>query len=57
MKSLVLSLLNDPFGVSRSNYKVLMDIYEDEVGEEEADALEDRTVMVRIDGQRRYRIT
>ena len=57
MKSLILALLCDPLGVSRSNYKTLMDIYEDETNPEKTAALEDRIQKVTIDGFERYRIT
>ena len=56
MKNLILNLLHDPFGVSRQNLKTLLDIYEDEEGVEEADALEDRVSETTIDGHKRYRI-
>jgi len=57
MESLILALLNDPFGVSKANIKTLLQIYEDETGEEDADALEDQISETTIDGHKRYRIT
>jgi len=57
MKYLILSLLADPFGVSKANLKTLMQIYEDECGEEEADALEQQIQMVTINDMKRWRIT
>ena len=56
MKSLVMSLLNDPFGVSRDHYKILMDIYEDETSPEEAAELDNQVLKTTIDGYERYRL-
>lgn len=52
MKSLLLSLLADPFGVSKENLKALLQIMEDEEGEAVAEEIETRVTesQLRIPG-------
>jgi len=38
MKSILLAALNDPLGVSKANLKTLLQIVEDDEGEDAADA-------------------
>lgn len=46
MESLILNILADPFGVSYENRKTLLQILEDEVGEERCDEIEARMVEI-----------
>ncbi|MCA9112549.1 MAG: hypothetical protein KDA52_21530 [Planctomycetaceae bacterium] len=55
MESLVCSLLADPFGVSKENYRVLMDILEDECGEERAEEVDRKVESVTIHTMTRFR--
>lgn len=48
MKSLLLSLLADPFGLSKSNLKFLLQIVEDEDGEAVVEAIEARLIETQI---------
>ena len=56
MIHLILSLLSDRFGVSGQNLKTLLQIFEDECGQDEACELEDKVASFYIDGYIRYRI-
>lgn len=48
MKSLLLSLLSDPFGLSRCNLKVLLQIVEDDEGESVVEEIEAQLIEKRI---------
>ena len=48
MKSLLLSLLADPFGLSKSNLKFLLQIVEDEEGESIADEIEAQVSEIEV---------
>ena len=48
MESLILNILSDPFGVSYENRKTLLQILEDEIGEERCDEIEERIVEISV---------
>lgn len=48
MKSLLLSLLADPFGLSKSNLKFLLQVVEDDEGEAVVDEIDARITEIKL---------
>ena len=56
MKSLILALLNDPFGVSGETLGILLDIYSDDEGDEAMEELEGKLIEIELHGHIRHRL-